>query len=248
MTDMTQIAHHPHVFCMKNSWQAVMIEWAKTQVPLLTAERQTVRDIQIVKLFMNCWHGPWHDVCPFHHFRHRPVMYFDAYQIWRTYMFLPILGLAITKTHLYNVDPLKPHFYIVKLGFTGVYISSIYSKDSGPPPRLGPKRAPTHGEKIGSYVETLPRRQTIPYVCRDDFLTELGRASALTRRSHEEPEPLGMAPTPAGPGTLNAKKGGTYLIRRYPIYLVPTILCRHRIICTGMHSSNLPDCVFQCSE
>ena len=28
----------------------------------------------------------------------------------------------ITKTCLYNVDPLKPHFYIVKLGFIGVYI------------------------------------------------------------------------------------------------------------------------------
>ena len=28
----------------------------------------------------------------------------------------------ITKTCLYNVDLLKPHFYIVKLGFTGVYI------------------------------------------------------------------------------------------------------------------------------
>ena len=28
----------------------------------------------------------------------------------------------ITKPCLYNVDPLKPHFYIVKLGFTGVYI------------------------------------------------------------------------------------------------------------------------------
>ena len=30
--------------------------------------------------------------------------------------------MIITKTCLYNVDPLKPHFYIVKLGFTGVYI------------------------------------------------------------------------------------------------------------------------------
>ena len=29
---------------------------------------------------------------------------------------------VITKTCLYNFDPLKPHFYIVKLGFTGVYI------------------------------------------------------------------------------------------------------------------------------
>ena len=29
---------------------------------------------------------------------------------------------TITKTCLYNTGPLKPHFYIVKLGFTGVYI------------------------------------------------------------------------------------------------------------------------------
>ena len=28
----------------------------------------------------------------------------------------------ITKIYLYNLYPLKPHFYIVKLGFTGVYI------------------------------------------------------------------------------------------------------------------------------
>ena len=30
--------------------------------------------------------------------------------------------VLITKTCLYNFDPLKPHFYIVKLGFIGVYI------------------------------------------------------------------------------------------------------------------------------
>ena len=29
---------------------------------------------------------------------------------------------AITKICLYNFESLKPHFYIVKLGFTGVYI------------------------------------------------------------------------------------------------------------------------------
>ena len=33
----------------------------------------------------------------------------------------------ITKTCLYNFDPLKPHFYIVKLGFTGVYIIYLIS-------------------------------------------------------------------------------------------------------------------------
>ena len=35
-------------------------------------------------------------------------------------MFPPLYN--ITKTYLYNFDPLNPHFYIVKLGFTGVYI------------------------------------------------------------------------------------------------------------------------------
>ena len=33
----------------------------------------------------------------------------------------------ITKTCLYTFDPLKPHFYIVKLGFTGVYIIFLIS-------------------------------------------------------------------------------------------------------------------------
>ena len=29
---------------------------------------------------------------------------------------------TVTRTCLYNFDPFKPHFYIVKLGFTGVHI------------------------------------------------------------------------------------------------------------------------------
>ena len=50
---------------------------------------------------------------------------------------------SITKTYLYNFDPLKPHFYIVKLGFTGVYIIFLISAqniDCGyslEPPRRG---------------------------------------------------------------------------------------------------------------
>ena len=50
---------------------------------------------------------------------------------------------CITKTCLYNFDPLKPHFYIVKLGFTGVYIIFLISAqniDCGyslEPPRRG---------------------------------------------------------------------------------------------------------------
>ena len=48
-----------------------------------------------------------------------------------------------TKTCLYNFDPLKPHFYVVKLGFTGVYIIFLISAQkhrlwySLEPPRQG---------------------------------------------------------------------------------------------------------------
>ena len=33
---------------------------------------------------------------------------------------------SIMLTSPYNVDPLTPHFYIVKLGFTGVYIIILF--------------------------------------------------------------------------------------------------------------------------
>ena len=50
---------------------------------------------------------------------------------------------VITKTRLYNFDPLKPHFYTVKLGFQGVYnifLISAQNIDCGyslEPPRRG---------------------------------------------------------------------------------------------------------------
>ena len=50
---------------------------------------------------------------------------------------------TITKTCLYKFDPLQPHFYIVKLGFTGVYIiflillNNIDCGYSLEPPRRG---------------------------------------------------------------------------------------------------------------
>ena len=50
---------------------------------------------------------------------------------------------VITKTRLYNCDPLKPYFYIVKLGFTGVciiFLTLLKNIDCGytlEPPRRG---------------------------------------------------------------------------------------------------------------
>ena len=43
-------------------------------------------------------------------------------KIERRKQLLNAVSYYITKTCLYNFDPLKPHFYIVKLGFTGVDI------------------------------------------------------------------------------------------------------------------------------
>ena len=51
--------------------------------------------------------------------------------------------VCITKTRLYNFDPLKPHFYLVKLGFTVVNIICLVlleNLDCGcslEPPRRG---------------------------------------------------------------------------------------------------------------
>ena len=39
----------------------------------------------------------------------------------------PLNTVCITKTRLYYFNPLKPHFYIVKLGFIGVYIIFLIS-------------------------------------------------------------------------------------------------------------------------
>ena len=63
----------------------------------------------------------------------------------------------IMKTRLYNFDPLKPHFYTVKLGFTGVYIIFLISAqniDCGyslePPRRGGSNEYPQSMRRGGS--------------------------------------------------------------------------------------------------
>ena len=55
---------------------------------------------------------------------HRGIQLILAYSLARPALLAAGKGRGgiITKTCLYNFDPLKPHFYIVKLGFTGVYI------------------------------------------------------------------------------------------------------------------------------
>ena len=38
--------------------------------------------------------------------------------------------ISITKTRPYSFEPLKPHFYTIKLGFTELYISFLISAQS----------------------------------------------------------------------------------------------------------------------
>ena len=59
------------------------------------------------------------------------------------------VDVYITKTRIYNFDPLKPHFYIVKLGFIGVYIIFLILLQDiecgcslEPPRRGGPNKHP----------------------------------------------------------------------------------------------------------
>ena len=58
--------------------------------------------------------------CEFHSFK----LFSD---IRRNHIKYPWRLFPIMETYLYNFDPLKPHFYIVKLGFTGVYIIFLIS-------------------------------------------------------------------------------------------------------------------------
>ena len=66
----------------------------------------------------------------------------------------------ITKIYLCNFDPLKPHFYIVQLGFTGVYIIFLISAqniDCGyplePPLRGKAVLTSTHNLRFGQKYE-----------------------------------------------------------------------------------------------
>ena len=53
--------------------------------------------------------------------------YLFIYLLFLLLFLLSSWNKVITKTCLYNFDPLKPHFYTVKLGFTGVYIIFLIS-------------------------------------------------------------------------------------------------------------------------
>ena len=58
----------------------------------------------------------------------------------------------ITKTCLYDIDPLKPHFYTVKLGFTGVYVIFLISAQKH---RLWYSLEPPHRGGSNEYPQSM---------------------------------------------------------------------------------------------
>ena len=78
-----------------------LAEWCQTLI--LRTWRSIMRSLQLLASAVLWWH------------------YRDVW--WReNSLSLSLSVNIITKTALYNFDPLKPHLYIVKLGFTGVNI------------------------------------------------------------------------------------------------------------------------------
>ena len=67
------------------------------------------------------WANHWQELFFF-------VVFFQNYilRIFWTIIVNPSYEGRITKTYLYNFDPLKPLFYTVKRGFTGVYIIFLF--------------------------------------------------------------------------------------------------------------------------
>ena len=71
------------------------------------------------------------------------MLWFSCTYLLRCFKWMPLIYDAIMKTYLYNFDPLKPRFNIVKLGFTRIYIILLISAqniDCGyslKPPRRG---------------------------------------------------------------------------------------------------------------
>ena len=92
------------------------IHYKKTGLPVQALKSNLKSDREIKKIIIIFFHFSFKEkLC---------TVYSLQYIVSLT---LKLLCYSITKTRLYNFDPIKPHFYIVKLGFTGVYIIFLIS-------------------------------------------------------------------------------------------------------------------------
>ena len=80
-------------------------------------------------MLCNCIMGINLEIMCFKHTR-KPTtsaLYDEIHHVTPAAVAIKTVSEYITNTCLYNFDPLKPPFYIVKLGFIGVYIIFCYS-------------------------------------------------------------------------------------------------------------------------
>ena len=95
-------------------------------------------------------------------------------------MLKKIWSVGITRTSLYNFEPSKPHFYIVKLGFTGVYIIFLISAQNidceyslEPPRRGGSNEYPRVLTNTQGTLWNTSRYSKQKYEKKSEFLSEL---------------------------------------------------------------------------
>ena len=77
--------------------------------------------------FYNCIRAASYENLPFRHVRPTKIQTSLRIRAVWSKSVVCVKKIRITKTYLYNFDPREPHFYIVKLGFTGVYIIFLIS-------------------------------------------------------------------------------------------------------------------------
>ena len=120
----------------------------RTQLHFLTSLRQ-VRLSLYLQLYSDIWTETWDyvlaDMCGQRRLKSvcASAQSDQSFQCLHGDTLHLLNGYRITKIYLFTFDPLKPPFYIVKLGFTGVYLfflfllKNIYRGYLLEPPRRG---------------------------------------------------------------------------------------------------------------
>ena len=113
-----------HNICFRGEIRKILCGY-----PLLSVAKLTYIYIYMSQLDLHCLHRYWLWSAGLTGLRGLAILDGISATLYKRDNFCDFLFHTnhITKTCLYNFDPLKSHFYIVKLGFTGVYIIFLIS-------------------------------------------------------------------------------------------------------------------------
>ena len=127
MPDYRYVDFHIFIDCDLEQVIAPTVTNATIQYRLLILKVFVATLLMFLQYFFtfHCHSMPWivnPQTCPFSDVVF-PSLLLRSSRSWFFHCYLQ----TFTKTCLYSFDPLKPHFYIVKLGFKGVYIIFLIS-------------------------------------------------------------------------------------------------------------------------